>query len=259
MKLRSDLAFLPLDDEVVAFSEETQHLLGLNASAAHVAQRVAAGVPFSAIERELAENGMTSAEDAANWITVTLDALRTHGMLADAPLPEPGVSAELRSRQEEQARRIAAMPAYSPVEAVAERRYRLLDSVALMRFAMAEQAEAADAALGHLAVADSVAPTVLIEVHASILGRSVRSNIYCDHVPVEFATGLHRLAPAVKSVMWKLATDRYPFLFYIHAGVVGRPGQVRSAPRGCRKRQILADCRARSSGIPLSLRRGCAH
>jgi hypothetical protein len=222
MKLRSDLAFLPLDDEVVAFSEETQSLVGLNASAAHVAQRVNAGAPLLTIARELAENGMASAEEAASWITATLEALRSHGMLAGAPLPRPGVSAEIRSQQERQARRIATMPPYLPFEAVAERCYRLLNSVALMRFAQVEQAEAADAALGHLAVGNSAEPTILVEVQGLVLGKAVRSNIYCDKAPVEFATGLHRLAPAIKSLFWGLAVNGYDFLFYIHAGAVGR-------------------------------------
>jgi hypothetical protein len=115
------------------------------------------------------------------------------------------------------------MPPYSPVQAAAERRYRLLDCVALMRFAAPGQAEAVDAALGHLATADSAEPAVVIEIQALILGSrgSVRSNIYCDGRPVDFTTGLHRLAPTVKSLLWKLAIDRYEFLFYIHSGVVG--------------------------------------
>ena len=224
MKLRSDLAFLPLDDEVVAFSEQVQRLVGLNASAAHVARRVAAGAPFSAIARELAENGLTSADEAENWISVTLDALRSQGMLADAPVPEQGVSEEIRSQEEQQARRVATMPSYSPIEAVAERRYRLLNTVAVMRFGMHEQAQAVDAALGHLAAADDAEPTALVEVQASVLGNrgSIRSNIYLDRQPAEFATGLHRLAPAVKSLFWGLAVNSYDFLFYIHAGAVGR-------------------------------------
>jgi len=223
MRFRSDLAFLPLDDEVVAFSEETQSLVGLNASAAHVAQRVKAGAPLPAIERELTESGVASAEEAANWISVTLDALRAHGLLADAPVPTPDYSAEIRSQQAHEAHRIATMPPYVPFEVAAERRYRLLNSVFLMRFADPGQAEAVDAALGHLAAGSDAEPTDFIEVAATILGSrgSVRSNIYCDGSPADFTTGLHRLAPAIKSLVWRLAVNRYEFLFYIHAGVVG--------------------------------------
>jgi hypothetical protein len=223
MRLRSDLAFLPLDDEIVVFSEEMQCLVGLNASAAHVAQQIKAGATPSAIARELTTMGMTSAEEARNWIAATLEALRSHGMAADGPFPEPGVSADLQSQQQQRAR-IEKMPPYAPFEAVAERRYRLLSSVVLMRFGMPGQAEAVDAALGHLAVGGGAEPTILLEVHGSILGSrgSVRSNIYCDKQPADFTTGLHRLAPAVKSLIWKLAIERYDFLFYIHSGVVGR-------------------------------------
>ncbi len=228
MMLRSDLAFLPLEDEVVVFSEEMQALVELNASAAYIAQQLKAGTPPSSIARELSKNGTTSAAEAGNWIAATLEALRSHGLAADAALPESRVSAQTEAQQQEQqqeqqARRIALMPPYSPVEAVAERRYRLLGSVALMRFAMAEQAQAVDAALGHLAIGGSDEPALVIEVHAEVFGsrHSVRSHIYCDQRPVEFTTGLYRLAPVVKSLLWKEAVGRYNFMFYIHAGVAG--------------------------------------
>lgn len=220
MRLRSDLSFLPLDDEVVVFSEETQSLVGLNASAAYIAQQVNAGTPPANIARELVRNGTTSTEEARNWVAATLEALRSHGMTADGSLLKPSATAAVESSQAE---RIAKMPPYTPVEAVAERRYRLLDTVALMRFAMAGQAEAVDAALGHLAVDAAAEPTICVEVHAAILGSrgSVRSNIYCDARPVQFATGLQRLAPPVKALFWEQSIERYDFLFYIHAGVVG--------------------------------------
>jgi len=223
MRLRSHLSFLPLDDEVVVFSEEAQSLVGLNSSAAYIAQQVSAGTPPSTIALELARNGTTSAGEAANWIAATLDALRSHGMAAEGPLPEPGVSEENRSLQEQQARRVAMMPPYSVVAPVVERRYRLLNCVALMHFATAGQAEAVDAVLGHLAVGAGAQPTIVIDVHAEVLGDrgSVRSYIYCDGRPIEFTTGLFRLAPTIKSLLWLQAVDRYEFLFYIHAGVVG--------------------------------------
>ena len=228
MRLRSDLSFLPLDDEIVVFSEETQSLVGLNASAAYIAQQVKAGTPSSNIVHELARNGTTTVAEAESWIAATLDALRLHGMAADEAPSQSSASAQLLSQQEQQARRVAMMPPYSPLAAVAaERRYRLLNCVALMRFATAGQAEAVDAVLGHLAVDGSTKPAIVVEVHAEILGdlASVRSYIYRDGKPVEFTTGLYRLAPAIKALLWQEATDRYDFLFYIHAGVVGRGDQ----------------------------------
>jgi hypothetical protein len=223
MRLRSDVVFLPLEDEVVVFSEEAQCLVGLNASAAHVIRQIEAGTPSSALLQQLAAAGVTSLEEAAQWVDATIDALGAHGMLADGPLPQPSGAIEESLAQQEQARRIAAMPPYTPFTAVAERRYRLLDSVALMRFALPGQAEAVDAALGHLMTGETVEPTILIEVHGTILGSrgSVRSHIYCDGSPIQFTTGLHRLAPAVKSLFWKLAIGAYDFFFYFHAGVVG--------------------------------------
>jgi hypothetical protein len=224
MRLRSDLSFLPLDDEVVVFSEETQSLVGLNASAAYIAQQVKAGMPSASIARELTDNGMTSAEAAESWIATTLAALRDHGMAADGARSQPSGSAATEALQQHQARRIATMPPYKPLEAAAaERRYRLLDTVALVRFAVVGQAEAVDTVIGHLAVDGSAEPTIQVEIHGRIVGNRgcVRSNIYCDQMPVQFTTGLHRLAPAVKALLWERAVDRFNFLFYIHAGVVG--------------------------------------
>jgi hypothetical protein len=226
MRLRSNLAFLPIDDQVVVFSEETQSLVGLNASAAYIAQQVSAGTPPSSIVRELAQNGTTSTEEASDWIAATLEALRSHGMAADTPQPEPSGPAETQQQEQEQeqrASRIAMMPPYVPVTAGVERRYRLLDTVALMRFALPGQAEAVDAALGHLAFDGSAEPTILIDIQAAVFGSrgSVRSYIYCDGRPVQFTTGLFRLAPEVKFLIWQQAVERFDFLFYIHAGAVG--------------------------------------
>src|SRR5690348_13477180 len=117
MRLRSDLSFLPLDDEVVVFSEETQSLIGLNASAAYIAQQVCTGTPSSSIARELVKNGMASATDAESWIDATLEALRSHGLAADGAARQFSVSAELQSQQEQQARRIAMMPTFAPLAA----------------------------------------------------------------------------------------------------------------------------------------------
>jgi hypothetical protein len=53
MRLRPDLSFLPLDHQVVVFSEETQSLVGLNASAAYIARQVGAGKTSALIARAL--------------------------------------------------------------------------------------------------------------------------------------------------------------------------------------------------------------
>ena len=93
-RLRSDLSFLPLDDEIVVFSEETQSLVGLNVSAAYIAQQLKAGTPSSKIAHELARNGTTTVAEAESWIATTLDALRLHGMAADEAPRQSSASAQ---------------------------------------------------------------------------------------------------------------------------------------------------------------------
>src|SRR5205807_580535 len=46
------------------------------------------------------------------------------------------------------------------------------------------------------------------------------SYIYRNGVPTASAPRLSYLGPIVKSAIWQLAVNAYPFLFYLHAGVV---------------------------------------
>jgi len=222
MRLRPDLAFFPLDDEVVVFSEEAQCIIGLNASAALLVRRIQAGTPVSMIERELVAGGMASSEEATRWLSTILDALSSHGMLANKPTPK-ALSMGTEDTDERLASRIAMMPPYAPFEPATEGRYRLLDTCALIRFAMVEQAQIVNAVIGHLATDNKSEPTVVIDIDGKAYVRRgpVRSYIYRNGEPVEFATGLHRLAPTVKGVLWQSAVNAHGFLFYIHAGAVG--------------------------------------
>jgi hypothetical protein len=81
MTLRPDLMFFPLDDDVIVFSEEAQCLIGLNASAALVARDLRDGLAASEIASGLASDGIAAPEEAARWVSATLDALGSHGML----------------------------------------------------------------------------------------------------------------------------------------------------------------------------------
>jgi hypothetical protein len=221
MTLRPDLMFFPLDDDVVVFSEEAQCLVGLNASAALVARNLQHGLTASEIASGLASDGIAAPEDAARWVSATLDALGSNGMLADARSATvlPTVIAEEQGR----ATRLAKMPAFVPFEPKWEQRYRLLNVCALIRFAMLEQVPWVNSVIGHLATEDSAVPTIALDIQATRLndGETVRSFVYRDGEPVEFVTGLNRLGPVVKGALWQSAVNAYDFLFYIHAGVVG--------------------------------------
>jgi hypothetical protein len=223
MRLQPDLVLLPLDDELVVFSVAAQCLVGLNASAALVLRELQEGKPASEIAQALASEGIAAPEEAARWVSAAFDVLGSHGLLADGRAPAALSTATQDKSLERLARRTAEMPPYAPFEAAAERRYRLLDTCALIRFAMLEQVPRVDSVIGHLATDDKSEPTVVMDIQGVRLDARgpVRSYIYRDGEPVEFTTGLHRLAPAVKAVLWQSAINAHDFLFYIHAGVVG--------------------------------------
>jgi hypothetical protein len=224
VRLRSDLALLPLDGEMVVFSEEAQCLVGLNATAALVFLELRRGTPLSQLPGLVASQGHVEPKEAKNWVAATLESLSSHGLMLDdraspaLPIAVPGEDPRYA------ALRIAFIPPYKPAKRLIERRYRLLEARALIRFAHPAQVRLVHAVLGHLATDEEFEPTVVLEIHAREHqqgGRHLRSNIYRDGVPIGSAARLSGLAPMVKGALWQTAVNGHEFLFYIHAGVVG--------------------------------------
>lgn len=219
MHFRPDLVLLPLDDELVLFSEQVQCLVGLNASAALVFRELQKGAPAPELARSLAREGIAPFDEARRWVTATLDALASQGMIAEGRAP---ASPAVRALNEDQFGDIAGMPPYAPVNAVTTRCYRLLETSAVVRFAHSAQVRLVDAVLGHLAVDDCSAPAIVMDLQSVKLQNGhLRSDIYRDGSPVGYAPRLSQLAPIVKAALWQAAVNAYDFLFYIHAGVVG--------------------------------------
>lgn len=222
MRLRPDLALLPLDDEAVAFSEGAQCLLGLNASAALVVRELQKGTRVSELAGVLASRGFAAPEEAEHWVMATLDAFKSHDMLGDGPAPSSPSTVTLGEDGDQTAAQIADMPPYAPFEAATERRYRLLETCALIRFGSLAQVRLVNSVIGHLATDDRSAPTIVIDLGARMLDDgNLRSDIYRDRIPVGCTPRLSMLAPMVKAALWQSAVNAHDFLFYIHAGVVG--------------------------------------
>ena len=221
MRLRANLALLPLDGDAVVFSEETQHLLSLNPPAAVVFRELQKGTPSSSIPHALAVEGLVASEEAEQWVTSTLDAFRSCGVLEDGPVapvastPSPGDDAET-------ARQAANCAPYAAFEPVMEQRYRLLETCALIRFGHLAQVRLVRSVVGHLATDDPVSPTIVIDINAKMLDNGhLRSDVYRDGVAVGRAPRLSQMAPIVKAALWQSAINAHDFLFYFHAGVVG--------------------------------------
>jgi hypothetical protein len=221
MRLRANLALLPLDGDTVVFSEEAQHLLRLNPPAALVFRELQKGTPASSMPHALAAAGLVASEEAEQWVTSTLDGFRSCGILEEEPVAlvasTPSASGDAATAR--QARNGAPYAAFEPV---AEQRYRLLDTCALIRFGHVAQIRLVRSIIGHLATDDRVEPTIVIEINAKMLDNGhLRSDVYRDGLAVGRAPRLSEMGPIVKAALWQSAINAHDFLFYLHAGVVG--------------------------------------
>ena len=200
MVLRPDLLLLPLDDDLVAFSAEAQRLVALNASAAACVRKLQAGTPVEDVPQWLVSEGIAPPEEAAAWVTTTVDALSSHGLLRGTEPPRIPSGQEVFERRHAVA--TAGMPAYTPVDTKLEQHYRLLDSSFTIRFAHFAQVRLIDTVIGHLKT-DTISPDpIVIEIHAAKLENGhVRSDIYRDGKPVGFARRLFEVAPFVKGAV----------------------------------------------------------
>jgi hypothetical protein len=224
IRLRSGLAFFLLDDGLVVFSQASQSLIGLNATAAFVVRKLQDGMPASALAGALVAEGRATSEESAAWAAATLDALGSQGLLADGTTFTPPTF-DSSGIDEQLARRQAKVPPFEPFEPRMEERYRLLGTCVLIRYAERAQARMVDTIIGHLRSDETGPPNLVVDISGTRWGdRQIRSNIYCDEKPVAQAEQLSALGPLVKSVLWTTAVNAHNFLFYLHAGVVGKGG-----------------------------------
>lgn len=209
-----DVVLLQLDSDTIAFSETAQLLLNLNPAAALVVQELQRGAGVSEVAQLLSSVGHAAPEQAKHWVEATLDALTSHGLLANGS-PSAAVTASGLDET-------AYVRPYSPFQPAAEQHYRLLETCALIRFGSVRQRRWVDSVIGHLATKEAGAPKVVIDIRAELLeNNATRSDVYRDGAPVSCALRLSWLAPIVKATLWQAALNAHDFLFYIHAGVVG--------------------------------------
>jgi hypothetical protein len=221
LQMRPDLVLLPLDDDVVVFSEKAQSLVGLNASAAFVLRMLQEGTSASEIAEALVSEGITPPEEAARWVTTVLDALGSQGLLANRAAPA-GRRGQASEDEEYLARLARKMPPYAPFQPALERRYRLLETCGLIRFAHVAQVRLVDAVIGHFAIDNCSVPTTVIDIQAVTLEDGhFRSDAYRDGEPAGFVMRLSGVGPLAKGALIQAAVNAHDFLFCIHSGVVG--------------------------------------
>jgi hypothetical protein len=223
--LRPGLAFFPLDDALVVFSETSQSLVGLNATAAFIVGKLREGVPASHLAAALVAEKNVGAEDAPRWVDATLDGLRSQRLLSGGP-PLPPAPVEEPPCDRVLDRRRAALPPLAAFEPAAEVRYRLLGTCALIRYGHWAQRRQVDAVIGHLCCDAPDEPTLVIDITADFPESGhLASNIYCDGKAENQALQLSRLGPMVKSALWLSAVNAHDFILDLHAGVVGAGGR----------------------------------
>ncbi len=221
MRLRPDLTLLPLDGNAIVFSEEMQHLVGLNRTAALLVEKLHNGTPAAELAHVFTTEGLAAADEAEQWVATTLDALRSCGVVQDG-LAAPAPANQTAEDNNSAARQAAECAPYRSFEPAAERRYRLLETCALIRFGHVAQVRLVDSVIGHLATDDHATPDVVMDISAKLLGGGhLLSDVYRDGAPIGRARRLSRMAPIVKAALWQSAINGHDFLFYLHAGVVG--------------------------------------
>jgi hypothetical protein len=173
----------------------------------------------------LASETGAAPQEAARWVTATLEALGSQGLLDDGKPVTPVVwtPSEEEKRHD---RAKAKMRPCEPFTPQAEGRYRLLGTVALIRYADLAQKRMVDAVIGHLQSDETTAPTLVIDIQASHWGDGqITSKIYCNGKPEGRAPRLSYLGPLVKSALWLAAVNAHDFRLNLHAGVVGKGGR----------------------------------
>lgn len=215
-----DLALFPLDDQVVVFCEETQCLIGVDLAAAALLRNLRQGLGGEELVRAIASEGLVPPDEIAPWLNSTLDAFRLNGLFAGSPQPKP----RFLVASDEQVRaglRVDLVRPFAPFEPFAERRYRALDTCAVLRFSHEDQIRLVESVVGHLATDDDDKPTVVIDIRGQTIAPHLHSDVYRDGEPFGCAPRLSRLGPVVKGALWQAAINATDFLYYFHAGVVG--------------------------------------
>ena len=142
-------------------------------------------------------------------------------MLEDGPVP-PIPPKPISEEPEAGGHQAAECAPYRPFEPAAERRYRLLETCALVRFGHPAQIRLINSVIGHLATDDDVTPNIVMDISAELLNNGhLQSDVYRDGAPFGRARRLSQVAPIVKAALWQSAINTHDFLFYLHAGVVG--------------------------------------
>ena len=159
--------------------------------------------------------GSWHSEEAEQWVTLNARCLQVVRHTRRRASRARCVDTVTRRRRGA-ARQAADCAPYASFEPVAEQRYRLLETCALIRFGHLAQVRLVRSVIGHLATDDHLSPTIVIDINAKMLDNGhLRSDVYRDGIAVGRAPRLSEVAPIVKAALWQSAINAHDFLFYI--------------------------------------------
>ncbi len=202
-----------LDDEGVLYSHHAQELYSFNTAAALIWSSREVGKTRAETALILGRALRCSRGQATAHITTCLAQWAALGITAGFERRMP----EFQTRRRE----IALpgpppdLPALQEAPEMIERRYRLLSVGIRVRYQSASQEAWVHSVLAHL---EDSQTNCCRDVVVTINGQ--RHGVYIDGRPYSVCSGLDRLAPYVKAVLWQVAIRDHPHFLHIHAGVV---------------------------------------
>lgn len=203
-----------LADESVVYLEATGEIFSLNAAATVIWCLFAKGMTHTEVIANFARDFDQPPKQAEQSIAQIVRQWRELGLLRDGPRRSRPIPPD---RGSSNALRVARMPPYTPSAVVRERRYTLMGIRFCLRYTTLEQDEIVHPLFAHLETPRVRRIDKTIEVVT--IGRNWC--VYVDRQPLDFCTRPNRLAPIVKSLIWRDTVNSYDYLLNIHAGVVG--------------------------------------
>ena len=202
-----------LDDNGIVFSERSQKVFALNTTATLIWCWLEQGVTTSEIVGRLAEGAGLSDAESADHIERLMTQWRADGLMDGGKEITP---VDARVAPDEPIPELPDLPAQL-YQFTDERRYKLLDTTFVVRFASTALAELAHSCFRHLTDAGATPPDAIFGVAETQGGYLVLQNgeaaRWCDEVRL--------VVPVLKHLIAAYAIDRSRYLLNVHAGVVG--------------------------------------
>jgi hypothetical protein len=232
-----------LEDEGVLFSPAAQEIYSLNTAATLAWCMLEERHNADEIASKLAETGAFPATDARNGTANLLAQWRELGLLEGSTRRSPA-DPSLEGNDASPAPTQAELPPHEERQAVAERRYRLVDRIFRVRFTTSAQLDWVEPVIRHLEIesTDDAGGSARVDEIVDLIEVDGATVIYADRQARWSVPAIDQLAPYVKALLWLSVIAHSPLFLVFHAGVVGVGGRcvMLSAAPGSGKSTLSA-------------------